>query len=85
MIAGQAGRLEQLDDVEPVEPGHLHVEEHQGRIEAFDRVQRRVAVLALAYDLDSRVRPQQRAQPPSRDGLVVHDQGPQRHTVVSVR
>ncbi|HEX4565801.1 MAG TPA: hypothetical protein VH138_04175 [Vicinamibacterales bacterium] len=57
-----------------VEAGHLHIEEHQVWAEPFDGIQRRVPVLALADDVDSRLQLQQRAKASSRDRLVVRDQ-----------
>src|SRR5436190_820016 len=60
--------------VEASEPWHLHVEEHQVRIERVDGVHRRVAVVDLANDLDASLRAEHVRDALPRERFVVDDQ-----------
>src|SRR5262249_20572699 len=71
--------LEGVDDVEPVETGHLHVEKHDIGPCAPDVVDGCAAVLTFTEDLHGPLALEQRSQPAPRDRLVVDDQGTQRH------
>ena len=64
------------DHVEAVEPGHLHVEEHEVRRVMLNRRHRLRAVAALADDFDVLFLLQQRQHALARERLVVDDQGP---------
>ena len=61
-------------DVEPVERRHLDVEEDEVGVLARDRLQRGGAVVALADEVDVRMRGEERAQPPAGQRLVVDDE-----------
>ena len=61
------------DDIEPVEAGHLHVEEDEIRPERQDRVHRRRPVVRLADDLDVVLATEPNAESLARERLVVHE------------
>ena len=69
---------EQLQHLEAVELGHLHVEEQQVGGEVVHGLHRLEAVAALAYDLDATGTGQVLAQQRARRLLVVHDHDAQR-------
>ena len=79
---GNLARVEFLDHLEPVEHGHLHVEQHEVRPEPPDRLDRLPPVEARAGDLDVRLAGQQRPQPVDRQRLVVHQE--QAHQTASL-
>ena len=66
--------LEGGDHREPVEVGHLDVEEHQVRRLRPDQVDRLAPVAGLAGDLDVLLAPEQLGEPTARRLLVVDDQ-----------
>jgi hypothetical protein len=74
------------DDIEPVEPWHLHVEEHEVRAQRENRVHRRLAIAGLADDLDVLFPPEADAQPFARKRLVVDEHGTDhaRHARLSI-
>ena len=62
-------------DIEAVEPRHLHVEEHQIRLERVKRPQRLPPVPRLAHDHDVRVSAEQLPDAAAGQRFIVHDQG----------
>ena len=69
-----ARRADRLDDVEAGGAGHLHVEEHQVRLQPADGIDRLGAGRALGDDFEPVFRREQRAQPLARERLVVGDE-----------
>jgi hypothetical protein len=67
-------RIEQLQDLEPVELRHLDVEEHHFRLELRRGLDRLQPGRGLAQDLHVGIRGKHLAQEGARGGLVVHDQ-----------
>ena len=62
-----------FDDVEAGRAGHLHVQEHEVRLQPADRLDRLGAVLALGDDLEPVLRRKQRTQPLARERLIIGD------------
>jgi hypothetical protein len=67
-------RVEQLQDLEAVELGHLDVEEHHLRLELGRRLHRFQSRRRLTHDLDVGLRGEHLAEEGPRRGLVVHEQ-----------
>ena len=64
---------EQLEDLEAVQLRHLHVEQHEIRLQLGHGLDRFEAVRAVRDDLDARVRLRILAHDRPRERLVVHD------------
>ena len=72
---GPPRRVEPPQHLEPVQLGHLHVEEHEVGPEPLDRFQRGASIGTLCHHLEVRILPHQVGDPGARQRLVVdhHD------------
>ena len=76
MTSGIFSRADRLDDLEPVEAGHLDVEKHEVRRVLLDRADRLFTVAALRDDLNILFGRKQARQTFPCEWLVVHDHRP---------
>jgi hypothetical protein len=65
--------------LESIHPGHLHIEQHQVRLELTDGLDRRGTVRAFTSDLEIRFAFQQTPKTGARELLVVDDQNTEDH------